>query len=58
MLSDYFGMRIDIFFDGFGVYYIVFFDFVWFMFLVGVFLVFDDEVGLVGCGGIRMFVFD
>lgn len=54
LLSDYFGMRTDTFPDGLGAYHTVFPDPARFTPPVGVFLVLDDEVGPVGCGGIRM----
>jgi GNAT superfamily N-acetyltransferase len=54
LLSDYFGMRTETFPDGLGAYHTVFPDPKSFTHPAGIFLVVDDELGPVGCGGVRM----
>ncbi|MDP9027818.1 MAG: GNAT family N-acetyltransferase [Actinomycetota bacterium] len=54
LLRDYFGMRTETFPDGLGAYHTVFPDPGQFVPPAGVFLVVDDELGAVGCGGVRM----
>ncbi len=54
LLSDYFGMRTETFPEGLGAYKTTFPDPAQFVPPAGVFLVVDDDLGPVGCGGVRM----
>ena len=54
LLSDYFGMRTETFPQGLGAYKTTFPDPAQFVPPAGVFLIVDDDLGPVGCGGVRM----
>lgn len=54
LLSDYFGMRTETFPEGLGAYRTTFPDPAQFVPPAGIFMVVDDELGPVGCGGVRM----
>ncbi|HEY4153416.1 MAG TPA: GNAT family N-acetyltransferase [Pseudolysinimonas sp.] len=54
LLSDYFGMRTATFPEGLGAYKTTFPDPAQFVPPAGLFMVVDDDLGPVGCGGIRM----
>ncbi|MEP6843972.1 MAG: GNAT family N-acetyltransferase [Pseudolysinimonas sp.] len=54
LLSDYFGMRTEAFPEGLGAYHTVFPDPAQFLPPDGLFMVVDDDLGPVGCGGVRM----
>ena len=54
LLSDYFGMRTETFPEGLGAYKTTFPDPAQFVPPAGIFMVVDDDLGPVGCGGVRM----
>lgn len=54
LLTDYFGMRTETFPEGLGAYKTSFPDPAQFVPPAGVFMVVDDDLGPVGCGGVRM----
>jgi ribosomal protein S18 acetylase RimI-like enzyme len=54
LLSDYFGMRTATFPAGLGAYKTTFPDPAQFVPPAGIFMVVEDDLGPVGCGGVRM----